>query len=114
MLLLSPSRIPNTHVRAAGGAGNYSTSQLHSGNPGVLTNRAVRVLLANTLQVVLEVKDEAALRKLGDALTAAGVKHKMWVEQPENFPTCLATRPYSKAEIGQHFKKYQLSKAPIG
>jgi hypothetical protein len=22
--------------------------------------------------------------------------HKLWVEQPENFPTCLALKPYPK------------------
>ena len=65
-------------------------------------------------QVVLEVKDEAALRKLSEALSQGGVKHKLWVEQPEDFPTCLATRPYRKSEVGQYFKKYQLSKAPVG
>ncbi len=64
--------------------------------------------------MVLEVKDEAALRKLSEALTAGGIGHKLWVEQPEDFPTCLATRPYSKSEVAAFFKKFQLSKAPIG
>ena len=27
----------------------------------------------------------------------AGVDFKLWNEQPENYPTCLATRPYPKA-----------------
>ncbi|KAG2449628.1 hypothetical protein HYH02_005161 [Chlamydomonas schloesseri] len=65
-------------------------------------------------KVVLEIKDEAALRKLSEALTAAGVGHKLWVEQPEDYPTCLATRPYRKSQVAQYFKKFQLSKAPIG
>ena len=26
-----------------------------------------------------------------------GVDFKLWNEQPENYPTCLATRPYPKA-----------------
>lgn len=64
--------------------------------------------------MVLELKDEAALRKLSETLSAAGVGHKLWVEQPENYPTCLATRPYPKSQVAQYFKKFQLSKAPIG
>lgn len=70
--------------------------------------------LDNMAKVVLEVKDEAALRKLAEALSQGGVKHKVWVEQPEDFPTCLATKPYAKADVAQYFKKYQLSKAPVG
>ncbi|EFJ46940.1 hypothetical protein VOLCADRAFT_92398 [Volvox carteri f. nagariensis] len=65
-------------------------------------------------KVVLEVKDEAQLRKLSDQLNAAGIGHKLWVEQPEDFPTCLATRPYTKSQVASYFKKFQLSKAPIG
>ncbi|GFR44610.1 hypothetical protein Agub_g5893, partial [Astrephomene gubernaculifera] len=65
-------------------------------------------------KVVLEVKDESQLRRLSEQLTQAGVGHKMWIEQPENFPTCLATRPYAKSQVAAHFKKLQLCKAPIG
>ncbi|GLC60690.1 hypothetical protein PLESTB_001658600 [Pleodorina starrii] len=65
-------------------------------------------------KVVLEVKDEAALRKLAEALAGGGIGHKLWVEQPEDYPTCLATRPYPKSRVAQYFKKFQLSKAPIG
>ncbi|PNH12939.1 putative peptidyl-tRNA hydrolase PTRHD1 [Tetrabaena socialis] len=65
-------------------------------------------------KVVLEVKDEAQLRKLSAQLTQGGIGHKMWVEQPEDFPTCLATKPCAKSEVASYFKKFQLSKAPIG
>lgn len=65
-------------------------------------------------KVVLEVKGEAQLKNLSEKLTEAGVKHKLWVEQPENYPTCLATKPYHKSEIAQHFKKFQLCKAALG
>lgn len=61
-------------------------------------------------QVVLEIKGEAQLRALADKLAAAGVGHKLWMEQPENIPTCLATKPVLKAEAGVHFKKFQLCK----
>lgn len=49
--------------------------------------------------VVLEVPNESGLRKLADKLAEAGVDHKLWVEQPEDYPTCLATRPYPKDQV---------------
>ena len=64
-------------------------------------------------QVVLEVKSETQLKNLSSKLEEAGVKHKLWIEQPENYPTCLATKPYRRSEVAQHFKKLQLCKAPI-
>ncbi len=42
--------------------------------------------------VVLEVPNESQLRRLSSRLEEAGVQHKLWVEQPEDYPTCLATR----------------------
>lgn len=61
-------------------------------------------------QVVLEVKGEAQLSSLAKQLEEAGVRHKLWVEQPENFPTCLATAPYPKSAVQQHFKRLKLCK----
>ncbi|KAK9831398.1 hypothetical protein WJX81_001157 [Elliptochloris bilobata] len=61
-------------------------------------------------KVVLEVKGEAQLRTLAEKLAAASVRHKLWVEQPEGFPTCVATAPYPKAAVQQHFKKLKLCK----
>jgi hypothetical protein len=63
--------------------------------------------------VVLEVKSDAQLRNLSSKLDDAGVKHKLWIEQPEDYPTCLATKPYRRSEVAHHFKKLQLCKAPI-
>ena len=62
------------------------------------------------VQVVLEVKGEAQLINLISKLTEAGIRHKVWIEQPEGFPTCVATKPYPKSEIAQHFKKLNLCK----
>ncbi len=67
-------------------------------------------LTAWLLQVVLEVKGEPQLRTLSASLTAAGVAHKLWTEQPEDFATCLATKPYPKNAVAAHFKKLQLCK----
>ena len=59
-------------------------------------------------KVVLQVKNEAALRKLSAKLDEAGVRHKLWIEQPEGIPTCLATKPYYKEDVAIHFKKLRL------
>ena len=50
-------------------------------------------------KVVLEVGGEADLVKVAEKLKEASVDHKLWVEQPENFPTCLAVKPYPKEVI---------------
>ena len=66
--------------------------------------------LDNMHKIVLEVKSEEELGKLGQKLTDSQIDHKMWVEQPENFPTCLAVRPYPKNEIQKFFKGLKLYK----
>ena len=69
--------------------------------------------LLRVVQVVLEVKGEAQLINLIAKLTEAGIRHKVWIEQPEGFPTCVATKPYPKSEIAQHFKKLNLCKTAL-
>ncbi|KAL1411359.1 hypothetical protein Q8F55_002313 [Vanrija albida] len=44
-------------------------------------------------KAVLEVPDEAALTGLAAALTAAGIPHHLWIEEPEHTPTALALVP---------------------
>ena len=63
------------------------------------------------MQVVLEIKGKEQLLNLASKLQEAGVRHKLWVEQPENFPTCLATAPLEKDSIQQHFKRLKLCKS---
>ena len=65
------------------------------------------------VQVVLEVKGEAQLTQLAEKLAEAGIAHKLWIEQPENFPTCLAVKPYPKSAVAPLMKKFQLCKAPL-
>ncbi|RCV35278.1 hypothetical protein SETIT_7G228000v2 [Setaria italica] len=61
-------------------------------------------------KVTLEVKGETQLKNLAEKLQAAGVRHKLWIEQPENIPTCIATAPCPKSQISSFFKKLKLCK----
>lgn len=61
-------------------------------------------------KVVLEAPDEASLHALCSKLKEKDVHHKLWIEQPENIPTCLVTKPYPKNEVQSYFKKYKLLK----
>nr|KAF7410733.1 hypothetical protein H0235_013340 [Vespula pensylvanica] len=40
-------------------------------------------------KVVLEASDEASLHTLCSKLKEDDIHHKLWIEQPENIPTCL-------------------------
>lgn len=62
------------------------------------------------MQVTLEVKGEAQILNLAEKLKAGGIAHKLWIEQPENIPTCLATKPYPKSVVSPFFKKLKLCK----
>ncbi|KAL9177168.1 hypothetical protein ABFS82_01G041700 [Erythranthe guttata] len=61
-------------------------------------------------KVTLEVKGEAQILNLSEKLKAGGIAHKLWIEQPENIPTCLATKPYPKSSISTFFRKLKLCK----
>ncbi|XP_072218102.1 putative peptidyl-tRNA hydrolase PTRHD1 [Leuresthes tenuis] len=61
-------------------------------------------------KVVLGAPDEAALSSLSESLTQAGVSHKLWIEQPENIPTCLALKPYPKETVQPLMRKFKLFK----
>ena len=83
----------------------YDPVMYHSGATAALVT--LRMLM---LQVVLEVKGETQLRNLAAKLTDSGVAHKLWIEQPEDFATCLATHPAAKSSVAAHFKKLKLCK----
>lgn len=61
-------------------------------------------------KVTLEVKGETQIKNLSEKLTSGGIIHKLWIEQPENIPTCLATKPYPKSIVSSYFKKLKLCK----
>uniref|UniRef100_A0A7N0V4P7 peptidyl-tRNA hydrolase n=1 Tax=Kalanchoe fedtschenkoi TaxID=63787 RepID=A0A7N0V4P7_KALFE len=61
-------------------------------------------------KVTLEVKGETQILNLSEKLKTGGIDHKLWIEQPENIPTCLATKPYPKSTVSSYFKKLKLCK----
>uniref|UniRef100_A0ACD5UU81 Uncharacterized protein n=1 Tax=Avena sativa TaxID=4498 RepID=A0ACD5UU81_AVESA len=61
-------------------------------------------------KVTLEVKGETQLKNLAEKLEAAGVRYKLWIEQPENIPTCIATAPCPKSQVASFFRKLKLCK----
>lgn len=65
---------------------------------------------ANVKSCFLQAKSEENLKNLAQKLTDNHVDFKLWIEQPENYATCLATKPYPKEEIQSYFKKFQLLK----
>lgn len=58
----------------------------------------------------MEVKGETQLKNLAEKLEAAGVRHKLWIELPENIPTCIATAPCPKSQVASFFRKLKLCK----
>ncbi|XP_004925676.1 putative peptidyl-tRNA hydrolase PTRHD1 [Bombyx mori] len=66
--------------------------------------------LDNMHKVVLEVPNEESLRKVAEKLKENSILHKLWIEQPENIPTCLAIKPYPKDEVKKYVGKFKLYK----
>ncbi len=63
-----------------------------------------------TVLFAFQAPNEDSLRTLQAELKENDVDHKLWVEQPENFPTCLATKPYPKDAVQKYFKMFKLFK----
>lgn len=56
----------------------------------------------------LQVPDEEELIKARDLLLQNQIDHKLWIEHPENIPTCIALKPYPKVDVQKYLKKYKL------
>ncbi|XP_059058651.1 putative peptidyl-tRNA hydrolase PTRHD1 [Achroia grisella] len=69
--------------------------------------------LDNMHKVVLEVPNEDSLKKAAEKLKENSIDYKLWTEQPENIPTCLAIKPYPKEAIKKFVGKYKLYKATM-
>ncbi|CAH8616586.1 unnamed protein product [Heterobilharzia americana] len=59
-------------------------------------------------KVVLGVDNAEQLESFASKLKDADIDYYLWVEQPENISTALATRPYEKSKIQPHFKELKL------
>jgi peptidyl-tRNA hydrolase len=59
-------------------------------------------------KVTLEAPGADALQRIAESLSAAQVAHKLWVEQPEGVPTCLATAPGRASLLKPFFKALRL------
>ncbi|KAL0881801.1 hypothetical protein ABMA27_001582 [Loxostege sticticalis] len=69
--------------------------------------------LDNMHKVVLEVPNEESLKKVAAKLQENSIAHKLWIEQPENIPTCLAIKPYPKEQVKKFVGKFKLYKATL-
>ena len=59
-------------------------------------------------KVVLEAKDEAELLSVADILKNNNIDHIAWKEQPENYITAIATKPYAKSCFGTLLRHLKL------
>ena len=50
-------------------------------------------------KIVLAAESENALRGCASALEDAQIPFKLWVEQPEGVPTCIATKPCPRGVV---------------
>lgn len=66
--------------------------------------------LDNMHKVILEATNGDSLVDLRNKLEENGIKHKLWIEQPENIPTCLVAKPYPKEDVQKYFNKFKLFK----
>jgi hypothetical protein len=56
------------------------------------------------------VSDERELMDVKTVLDHSQLKYYLWVEQPENMPTCIALIPYQKHVVQAFAKHYALFK----
>lgn len=59
-------------------------------------------------KIVVGVPSESELLELNETLSKNDIKFKLWTEQPENIPTSIALKPYSKSRVELFFKAFKL------
>ncbi|XP_075255272.1 putative peptidyl-tRNA hydrolase PTRHD1 [Convolutriloba macropyga] len=64
--------------------------------------------LDNMHKVVLKCELLSDLTSLSELLKEKEIDHKLWIEQPENYATCLAIRPMRKEEVFEYVKDFKL------
>ncbi|KAI9325792.1 peptidyl-tRNA hydrolase II domain-containing protein [Zopfochytrium polystomum] len=96
---------PTGSIIAQGAHAATSVIWTHASHPNVVSYMHD---IENMHKVILETKTEASLAVVGEALKAQSIPFVLWTEQPENTPTCLATIPCRKEELGDALKKCSL------
>lgn len=61
-------------------------------------------------KIVVGIPSLTEINELDKTLLANNIKFKLWTEQPENVPTCLALKPYPKKAVEHFFKSFKLFK----
>lgn len=64
--------------------------------------------LNDYISISIQAPDVSKLNSLGEVLQQNDIKHKVWIEQPENIPTCIALKPYRKEDVHKYVKKFKL------
>lgn len=59
-------------------------------------------------KVVLKADNIESLERIEMKLKNAHVKYHKWIERPEMIPSALATAPYNKSFLKNHFKSLKL------
>ena len=62
----------------------------------------------NMHKVVTAALSEGDVRDTAARLAAAGVGHRLWVEQPEGTVTAVATKPARRRDVQPHFAAFKL------
>ena len=64
----------------------------------------------NMRKKIFQVENEEELLELDIKLMIQKVDYRMWLKQPENYATCIATRPYPISALAEHFKNLKIYK----
>lgn len=66
--------------------------------------------VSTNIVLMLKVPHEQELLAVEKALLSKEIKFKKWIEQPENYPTCIALKPYVKTDVQKLLRKYKMLK----
>mmetsp|Transcript_4914 Transcript_4914/g.7281 ORF Transcript_4914/g.7281 Transcript_4914/m.7281 type:complete len:81 (-) Transcript_4914:412-654(-) len=59
-------------------------------------------------KVVLSATSEEDLKQVSETLNKHKIVHHLWIEQPENYATCIATKPYKKSVVSPFLSTLKL------
>lgn len=59
-------------------------------------------------KVVVRAESDDQLKELIERLETNRVAHHVWIEQPENIRTCVATAPNDKELLQPYFRQFKL------